>query len=85
MVDMQRSVRVTIKPHITPERASQMVNVIADKLWPGAAGAAQMITKQRIDKQLLLLAYKVAQCQEGIEFRVTRKGLDFTFQPIRKV
>lgn len=79
---MNKSVVVTIRPHITPERAQAMVDVIANKLWPGAAGAAQMITKQKIGKQLLGLAYTVTQKNQAIKLRVKREGMSFTLEPM---
>lgn len=82
MVDRRKSVKVIIRPHITPERAARLVDIVANKLWPGAAGGAQWITKQKIGKQLIALACEVTQRGQAIELRIVRNDVSFKFEPI---
>lgn len=81
-MDMEHSVKVTIRPHITEQRCVQMVRMIAERLWPNAAGGAQMLTEQQIRTRIFALAGEVKRRNQAIALRVKRKGMQVSLEPL---
>ena len=79
---MRRSVTVILRPHITDDRIAVMVRRVADRLWPGAAGAAQLITVKQIGKQLIDLALEVRKRGQALRLRAVRDGVTCRLEPI---